>query len=183
MARIHQLALLGALLSGCASGGISVPASLEASLQGNVTLGVIASIRAGRTVQAVVSPYTPSDVDHLSFTLSRQNADGTWTVLATQATPNGSGTAKVVNFSHLKMNTIYKVQVKTYTAANVDITKADGSGVGTITTTNDDYVAMSVGVNLADKTYSGTMHPMVPVASGSVVSTGLAEWGSIADNN
>jgi hypothetical protein len=183
MARIHPLALLGALLAGCASGGIPVPASLEARLQDNVTLGVMANIRAGRTVQAVVSPYTPSDVDHLSFTLSRQNADSTWTVLATQATPNGSGTSMVVNFSHLKMNTTYKVQVKCYTAANVDITKADGSGAGTITTTNDNYVALSVGVNLADKTYDGTMHPMVSVASGSVVNSGSAESGSVADNN
>ncbi|MBM3270202.1 MAG: hypothetical protein FJZ01_21415 [Candidatus Sericytochromatia bacterium] len=79
------------------------------------------------------------------------------------------------------MNATYKVSVKCLLADGTDVTKA-GTGVTTVTTTNDDYVPVAVSVGLADKTFSGSMHPVVSVTAGTVLNTGNAESGSVANN-
>lgn len=107
--------------------------------------------------------------------------NGTYSQVATQTTPNGSGVSKTVDFAHLKMNSNYKVQVICYNSSNVDITKA-GTGVSTVNTTNDNVIAVAVGVTLADVTFDGAMHPTISVATGSVVDTASAEAGTVANN-
>lgn len=182
MARFHTLSLVGSLLlGGCASGTYTLPAK-DILQQAEVTLGVSASVGAGRTVQSVVSPWTSSDVDHLKMDLYKQ-VDGVFTKISTQETAVGSGVTKTVNFTHLKMNTAYKIAVTCQDASGASLNKADGSGEATITTSNDNYVPVTVNVNLADKTFDGTMHPVVSVTNGAVNDTSTAEAGSVVDNN
>ncbi len=181
MARLHTFALVGSmLLGGCASGSYTnVPKELQKQV--DVTLGVYATVGAGRTVQAVVSPYTDADVDHLKVDLYKQ-IDGTFTLISTQETPAASGVTKTVNFSHLKMNTTYKVAVTCVNASGSSLNKADGSGESTVTTSNDNFVPLTVNVNLADKVFDGSMHPVISVTDGTVLNTGDSEVGSVVDN-
>ncbi|MBU6429891.1 MAG: hypothetical protein KGR26_12835, partial [Cyanobacteria bacterium REEB65] len=143
---MHKLTVLAAaaMLAGCAN-----PANLAgAKLPGSVTLAVSAQALAGRYTQSLVTPWTPQNVDHLEFMLS-QASGSAWTPLATASTPAGSGTTETANFLHLKMDTTYKVQVSAFTADGQNITANDGSGVATITTSNDNFVPLSLTVDLA----------------------------------
>jgi len=180
MARFIGIALVGALMAGCAAGPYTnvVKGTIE---QLDVTLGVGASVGAGRTIQAVVAAYTAADVDHLAVDLYK-DVDGSFTLISSQQTPAGSGVTKTVDFTHLKMNTTYKVAVSCITAGGASINKNDGSGEATVTTSNDDYVPLTVNVNLADKVFDGTLHPVVNVTDGTVLDPGQAEAGSVVDN-
>lgn len=181
MARFHVFTLIGALtLGGCTSAPVGKILE-EAVQQKEVVLGVSTTVGAGRTVQAVVNPWTSADVDHLKMDLYKQ-VDGTFTQIASQETPPGSGVAKTVNFNHLKMNTTYKVVVTCLSASGASLNKADGSGEAVVTTTSDDYVPVSVTVNLADKVFDGTMHPVVSITDGTVNDTTTAESGAVANN-
>lgn len=182
MARFHILTLIGALaLSGCASSPVGKLIE-QTVLQDEVVLGVSATVGAGRTVQAIVAPWTAADVDHLKMDLYKK-IDGVFTLISSQETPAASGVTKTVNFSHLKMNTDYKVKVSCMDATGASLNKADGSGEAVVTTTNDNYVPVTVNVNLADKTFDGTMHPVVGITDGTVNNTTTAESGSVANNN
>jgi len=181
MARIYAIALVGALLGGCAGNPNALKNAGVDVNQGEVTLGVATTIEAGRMIQAIVNPYTSADVDHLHVELAKL-VSGSYVTVASQDTEAGSGITKTVNFAHLKMNSTYKITVGAITAAGANINKA-GSGTATLTTTNDDFVPVSVSVALADKTFDGSTHPVVSVTDGAVNDTSSAEAGSVADNN
>lgn len=70
MSRIIAAALLAGLASGCSSSlpQMRLPATLNA---GEVILSVSPKIEAGRTIQAVVNPYAPANVDHMTVALSK----------------------------------------------------------------------------------------------------------------
>ncbi len=180
MARFQAFAVVAALLGGCAGSPLARAVDVKVG-EGEVVMGVMADVAHGRLLQSIVSAYTPADVDHLTVDLYKQQADSSFALVATQDTPAGSGVTKTVNFAHLKMNTTYKVAVKCYHAGGADITKA-GTGTSTVTTSSDDFVPVAVAVTLADKTFDGSMHPVITVSSGSVVNTGSAESGAVADN-
>jgi len=184
MVRIQVLALVAAVLGGCASTEYTkLLDRADGALQpGGVTLGVLARVQAGRMIQAVVSPYTSTDVDHVKVALRKQEADGTFSLLTSQETPAGSGLTKTVSFSHLKMNSTYKVAVTCVDSSGASLNMADGSGESTVSTTNNDYVSLSVTVNLKDKTFDGSLLPSIGVTSGSVVDTTDAEAGTVVAN-
>jgi len=104
VARILALTLVGALLGGCATGQFN--ATLDAGVvtkgTGEVVMGVMAELTHGRVVQAVVSAYTAADVNRFSVDLHKQQADSSYSLVASQTTPEGSGVAKTVNFGNLK---------------------------------------------------------------------------------
>jgi hypothetical protein len=128
------------LLSGCATANLPAGDRLAAlDLQDEVTLSVQADVKAGRSVQSLVNALTPSDVDHMEFVLLK-NVNGSFIQVGSLSTPNGSGVSKTVNFAHLKMNTTYKVAATCIGTGGANLNKADGSGVATVTTTNDNYV-------------------------------------------
>ena len=100
---------------------------------------------AGRVFDGKVHPIistssqNASKTDHIRITL-QERIDGEWENLEVGETPAGSGMSKTVDFSHLKMNTEYRLRVR--------LMKTNGNAAATkhvvFATTDDDYVTVNV---------------------------------------
>ena len=174
MARWVAVAALLCLLAGCGTDRTSglplLPAPAAASvshtrLQAAVRIEPAEITGAGFRTQAVVSPLGTADVDHMRFDLGRVEADGSETSLGEQETPAGSGTGSTVAWSHLKRNTTYVLKVYALDSANV-ILNANGTAAQQVVETgDDDDVAVSLAIQLADRVFAGRVHPVVTAST------------------
>lgn len=109
---------------------------------------------------AVVNPYTSADVDHLKFELWRVDPGGD-VLQGTTQTPSGSGVGKTVDWSHLRKNTGYKLKVLAMSASGQILNAGGTATVKEFTTGEDDLLATSVSITLAERVFAGKLHPVV----------------------
>lgn len=152
------------LLAGCGQASPLLPRPGAGSAR--IVAGAATEPTAGFRTQAVVAPNTAASVDRLRFQLW-QVVDGVETLLATRETPSGSGTGKTVDWSNLKAGWTYRLKVWALDQAGATLNSGGLAATLDVTTTWDDEpIRATVGIALADKTFSGTVHPVITTSKG-----------------
>lgn len=159
-----------ASLAGCSLSGLaSMP---EGS---GTTLKVKPRLQAGgHAVQAVVSPYTATDVHHLVLTLSTVNGP-LLTPVASADAPKANLDG-LITFSDIRPHTTYRIKAEAYKApgtAPADLISLDASSSVDVSTANQDSHAVTIPVQLVDRTFNGTsLTPGVSVTDGAFIASG-----------
>ncbi|MNX97537.1 hypothetical protein D3C86_1299080 [compost metagenome] len=172
--------VLGAvLLAGCSLGALAPdPAGGEIALR--VTPRFLS---AGYAAQAVVTPYTAADVNHLLLSLHTLQANVAIPVKDALGTPitldvPKADLDKAVVFSRLRPDTTYRVTAQAYkaagTAASDLISTTDGTSYADVTVSrNDERPAIALSVKLIDRIFNAT----------ATVSTILLTEGGYSESN
>lgn len=151
--------------TGEAAGAVVAPQAVPAARTARIQ--VITDVVAGRYfLQAVIGPYTRADVHHVDVEL--QNAAGT-TTLASASLLNAD-IGNPVSFTELKRDTTYRVVAKAYLSAGSgeQLSLDDGQNVLNVPVGNDDFVPVSLKVNLKDRVFTGNV-----TSNGVTVTPGL----------
>jgi voltage-gated potassium channel Kch len=173
-----SIALLTALLAGCASTAPNLPADDGVT----ATLSLDMRDNAQRRLLAEVMPWTRADIDHAKLSLYRS---GNPTPVTTMTVANAD-LAKSVVFTNLARSTSYTIVARAWSDAseNTEIDNYEANATSCATTfstgldTNVDAGAISL--RLRDRVYSGTTTgSAVNVTDGSVVDTSSQESGSL----
>jgi hypothetical protein len=157
-------------LSGCSVSGLS-----SAPKGSETKLSVTPEVQAGGyAAQAVVSPYTANDVNHLVLTLSTVNGPQVTPVASADVPKADLGQSLV--FAKLKPSTTYRIAAKAYKAAGTaigDLISVDASSSIDLSTGNHDSHAVTIPVQLVDRAFSGgVLTPGVSVTDGAFLPSG-----------
>ena len=160
--------LLG--LTGCSVSALSSsPGNGEAKV--TITPRLLAG---GYAAQAVVSPYTANDVNHLVLTLSTVNGPQVTPVASADVPKADLGQSLV--FAKLKPQTTYRITAQAYKAAGTaagNLISKDASSSVDLSTGYQDSHAVTIPVQLVATAFSGTTFtPGVSVTDGAFIPSG-----------
>ncbi|MNL00291.1 Serine/threonine-protein kinase PknD [compost metagenome] len=167
-----------ALLAGCSPATLSLdPMSSDATLE------VSPRIQAGGyAAQALVSPYTGADVNHLMLTLYTV-AGSTETQVATSDVPQAD-LGKSIVFGKLRPDLKYRIKAKAYKAtgtAAADLISLDASSSVDVVVGREDRHAIALTVRLIDRLFSASSTlPGVTVTNGQYAASGSTSVTSSA---
>lgn len=166
------------LISGCA---LWAPVALVPNVGGRATVSVLTEFRGSTfRTQALIEPYTGSDVEHLVLAL--------YTVSGSTETPVRVGGSpltmdvpkaslgQAITFENLHNATTYRVKGSAYKAsgtADADLISVAGSSSLDIAVTNDDRPTVAtLSIQLVDRTFSGQGTNSIEFTDGNLTDVG-----------
>jgi len=166
-----------ALLAGCS------PAALMDPMSDNATLRVSPRFQeGGYATQALVTPYTGADVNHLVLSLHTV-AGSTETLVATSDVPQAD-LGKSIVFGKLRPDLTYRIKAKAYKAAGTapaDLISLDASSSVDVVVGREDRHAIALTVRLIDRPFNAsTTIPGVTVTDGQYAASGSTSVTSAA---
>lgn len=142
-----------------------IQAAPSAAFARDLSVAVRLEIRAaGIRTQAVVTPYTGADVDHLVIAVMdpQGNTQASLTVPQAQI-------GRVLTLTNLAPDTTYTIACRAYDASG-DLVSVDAQSQTTLAVGNDDVLApITLDVQLQDKVFNGVATGAISVADGTVL--------------